>query len=86
MSDIPAGYGLIPGRGQENARAALAAAVAAGFPDDVVITVHDGYALPEKALKKYEDAQKKAPADEDDKPAPAAEKPAPKKPAPKKKS
>jgi hypothetical protein len=84
MSDIPAGYGLIPGRGQENARAALAAAVAAGFPDDVVITVHDGYALPEKALKKYEDAQKKA--DEDDKPAPAAEKPAPKKPAPKKKS
>jgi hypothetical protein len=51
----PEGYGIIPGRGRDNARAALAAAEAAGYPADVVRTVADGYLVPNAVLDKFEE-------------------------------
>lgn len=60
MTDIPDGYGLIPGRGRENAQAALAAAEKAKVDPALVRTVADGFLVPEKVLKEYEAGLKKA--------------------------
>lgn len=79
-TEIPEGHGLIPGRGTDNAKAAIAAAEAAGVDVGEVRTVEDGYLVPEKVLKQYEAGLKKAsePASK------SPEKPAAKKPASKK--
>lgn len=54
MANIPAGYGVIAGRGRENAQKALAAAVAAGVDPIEVRTVNEGYLVPEKVLVEFE--------------------------------
>lgn len=51
---IPAGYGIIPGRGRDKAQAALAAAEAAGFSASVVRTHREGYLVPNEVLDQYE--------------------------------
>jgi hypothetical protein len=60
-TNIPDGYGLIPGRGRENARKVLAAAEAAGVESWLVRTVDDGYIAPLAVLDKYEAASKPEP-------------------------
>lgn len=69
MANIPQGYGIIAGRGKENAQRALAAAIAAKLDTSVVRTVTEGYLVPEAALKEFEKARK-AEAEPTDKPAP----------------
>jgi hypothetical protein len=64
MTDIPKGYGLIPGRGRATAQAALAAAAAAKVDPSLVRTTLEGYLVPEKALKEYEKTLKSEPVDE----------------------
>lgn len=54
---VPDGYGIIAGRGRENAQAAIAAAVAAGFEPEIVRTQKEGYLVPLKVLDKYEELQ-----------------------------
>lgn len=81
MTDIPEGYGLIPGRGTENARKALAAAEAAGVDPTLVRTVDDGYLAPLKVLDAFEAAEKKKSEPKADAKEPAPKKPAAKKPA-----
>ena len=66
MTDIPEGYGLIAGRGQETARAALDAAEEAGVDINEVRTTDGGYLVPEKVLKQYEKGLKKKSEPEDD--------------------
>lgn len=60
MADIPEGYGIIAGRGKEQATAALAAAEAAKLDPTVVRTVREGYLVPEAVLKEFEKAAKAA--------------------------
>lgn len=68
MTDIPKGFGIIAGRGRENALKALAAAEAAGLEPTVVQTVAEGYLVPDAVIKKFhaaakaEEAEPKAPA------------------------
>lgn len=54
MTSIPAGYALIPGRGVENARRVLAAAVEAGLDAYAVRTTDEGYIAPTAVLAAYE--------------------------------
>ena len=54
------GYGMIAGRGQKTALAALAAAEAAGVPVSEVRTEADGYSVPLAVLDAYEAALKKS--------------------------
>lgn len=56
---VPDGFGIIAGRGRENAQAAIAAAVAAGFEPEIVRTQKEGYLVPLKVLDKYEELQGK---------------------------
>lgn len=53
-SSIPAGYGIIPGRGVDKARAAIKAAEDAGFPGSVVRTHREGYLVPNEVLDQYQ--------------------------------
>lgn len=46
IGSIPEGYEFIGGRNTENARQALASAIERGFPEETVLTVHDGYLVP----------------------------------------
>ena len=77
MANIPEGYGIIAGRGRENAQKALAAAEAAGVDALLVRTVAEGYLVPDAVLKEFHKAAK---AEAEPKKAPA--KKAPAKPAP----
>ena len=82
MSEIPEGYVLIPGRGRENAIAAIEATIAAGLDGNDVRTTADGYLIPKKAEAKYAAANKNSEPEAE----PEPKKPAPRKPAAKKKS
>lgn len=91
MSNIPDGQVLIPGRGRELAAAVLKAAAGAKVDPLLVRTSVDGYLVPEKVAKAYEESLKKPAAKKAEPPATepvdvADEKPPAKKPAPKKKS
>lgn len=72
MANIPEGYGIIAGRGRENAQAAIAAAIAAGLTPDVVRTVSEGYLVPDAVLVQFHAA--KEPAEKPVKSKPAAKK------------
>lgn len=56
MANIPEGFGIIAGRGKENAQKAIAAAIAAKVDPVVVRTVAEGYLVPEKVLVEFEKA------------------------------
>ncbi len=59
MANIPEGFGIIAGRGKENAQKAIAAAIAAKVDPVVVRTVAEGYLVPEKVLVEFEKANQK---------------------------
>jgi cell division septation protein DedD len=58
VANIPEGFGIIAGRGKENAQKAIAAAIAANVDPVVVRTVAEGYLVPEKVLVEFEKANK----------------------------
>lgn len=81
MANIPDGFGIIAGRGRENAQKALAAAEAAGVDVSEVRTVAEGYLVPDAVIKKFHASAKSAEKSEEPKKAPAAKKAPAKKPA-----
>ena len=56
MANIPEGFGIIAGRGKQNAQKAIAAAIAAKVDPVAVRTVAEGYLVPEKVLVEFEKA------------------------------
>lgn len=57
MTIIPDGYGIIAGRGKENAQAALAAALAAKVDPTRVLTVREGYLVPDAVIAAFHAAK-----------------------------
>jgi hypothetical protein len=74
-TNIPDGYGLIPGRSPALAGKVLAAADAAGVPTSVVRTTDEGYLAPLAVLDEFDAMDQPKPAEK------PAEKAPPKEPA-----
>jgi len=66
-TSIPEGYGIIAGRSRRNAQAALDAAAKAGVDPGVVVSVPEGYLVPDAVLDAFhgKSKDKEAPAEPD---------------------
>lgn len=71
-------YDILPGRGHENAKKALALAVERGFEATEVLTFRDGYYVPVDAPDEVQDEESTDDKDEAKGETPEDEKPAPK--------